>query len=715
MREWKLEDWTVESLASALTHMHKDNAIISIPTFQRGKKWDESERKAFIDSLQKGFPIGVMLFYETHENNKTTYVLVDGLQRSDCIKRYMSNPTDFFDNRNIPDEFCHKVLEILNVDTVSGNYGIVRSTLLKFIQNKGEFSVQFYDPACELYQHFYPDKAIPQLSELINTLDRFFQSWQKRHDELKLTNIPIIIYYGSRDNLSEIFHRINSKGTQLTQYELYAATWSQEVRFTVKNTDIVEFVIRKYDSYIHDGFTVYNYDPALMRSSRKLNAFEYLFGLSKFLVNKYSILAFEPKNAQPDSVNSLGFELVNACLNDSDKIEHLDQDINKMSDVNAFEAELCAAIDFVDDSIRQFTYFKGNQRSSRRMLHSKFQMLSMISSTFKAMHKSDDSKDSWEKIKNSLVKNLRSYYVYDILMDTWHSGSSKSLYSLSKRYFSELPVRSWRTALDRFFDKSMERKETQKIESPKNKEYIFLNCVYLQAFTAMDQLSISSFDVEHIATKEQMKKLIETCQGSGLPVSCVANLCYLPEYANRSKKGKNFYQDEKYRQRVSIPEIERKYSFTKEKDLEWMDLPYTNGADDFEYLRDAYTTFCTNRFAKMKYLFCESMGIDYHAMNAALAEEQIALNLDDSFTDISTSGFYDICLSRVQDMIQTPLIKVKRHTYKTPDNKKGYSIHVHQFPSFLERLPNKSLKIQPDMDKFATFQGDKTSAIFLRV
>lgn len=223
-------------------------------------------------------------------------------------------------------------------------------------------------------------------------------------------------------------------------------------------------------------------------------------------------------------------------------------------------------------------------------------------------------------------------------MDTWHSGGTKSLYSFSKRYFSELPVRSWRTALDGFFDKSMNRKETRKVESPKNKEYIFLNCVYLQAFTAMDQLSISSFDVEHIATKEQMKKLIEICQGSGLPISCIANLCYLPEYANRSKKGKNFYQDEKYRQRVSIPEIERKYSFTKEQDLEWMNMPYTNRAGDFDYLYKAYTDFCINRFSKMKRLFCESMGIDYQAMNAVLDEEQIALNLDNSFTENSTSG-----------------------------------------------------------------------------
>ena len=135
---------------------------------------------------------------------------------------------------------------------------------------------------------------------------------------------------------------------------------------------------------------------------------------------------------------------------------------------------------------------------------------------------------------------------------------------------SDIPPRAWRTALDGFFDKSMARTESKAIVNPKSEEYVILNCIYLSTFTAMDQLSIDRFDVEHIAPKEQMKKLIATCKGSGLPISCIANLCYLPEYANRSKRDKNFYQDTAYLQKVNIDEIERKYSFTTSDDLEWI-------------------------------------------------------------------------------------------------------------------------------------------------
>ena len=80
-----------------LQDMHKDNKKIVAPMFQRGKSWNKKQEKTFIDSLIKGYPVGTMLFYETFEVNKRTYILVDGLQRGNSIKKYMTNPTKFED------------------------------------------------------------------------------------------------------------------------------------------------------------------------------------------------------------------------------------------------------------------------------------------------------------------------------------------------------------------------------------------------------------------------------------------------------------------------------------------------------------------------------------------------------------------------------------------------------------------------------------------
>ena len=81
MASCTVENWTLESLSSALQDMNKDNKRIAVPMFQRGKRWSSQQQRTFIDSLIKGFPVGTMLFYETFEDGVQTYILVDGLQR----------------------------------------------------------------------------------------------------------------------------------------------------------------------------------------------------------------------------------------------------------------------------------------------------------------------------------------------------------------------------------------------------------------------------------------------------------------------------------------------------------------------------------------------------------------------------------------------------------------------------------------------------------
>ena len=99
-----IENWSLQDLSSALQDMHKDNKKIVVPMFQRGSgRWKKEQEKTFIDSLIKGYPVGTMLFYKTVEENIETYILVDGLQRGSCIRKYMNNPTEFFYDSSISD------------------------------------------------------------------------------------------------------------------------------------------------------------------------------------------------------------------------------------------------------------------------------------------------------------------------------------------------------------------------------------------------------------------------------------------------------------------------------------------------------------------------------------------------------------------------------------------------------------------------------------
>lgn len=474
------ENWTLEDLASALQNMNKDNKIIAVPMFQRGQRWNMNQRKVFIDSLIKGYPVGTMLFYETIENGQQTYILVDGLQRGNSIKMYMSNPTDFFYDSSISSEFCKSILSIVDSEFSEENCNKLRNLLTTFIKEQKTFkNLQYFEPAQRIASEFNAD-LLSCASKLIEVIGEFFKERQDLYDQIAMTVIPVIVYHGAEENLPEIFDRINSQGTPLDQYEVYAAAWPVKQRFKISNEKIVESAIKKYDSFIADGFTIHGYDREKMRQEKEVNAFEYLFGLSKYIVNTYDLLGFN-KSLSDDTVNPLGFELVNACLNDTDRIKILYKNIYEISDVDKFEEALYEAIKFVINSVSAIAYFKGNTHSDKiKIFHSKYQILSMISTTFKEMYGSGDytkKVDGWDDKKSLLRKNLRAYYVYDIITNYWSEGGTGKIHSAAKpnRYLQEIPPRMWKTALDGFFNNSMFRNESKQIANPRSEEYVILN------------------------------------------------------------------------------------------------------------------------------------------------------------------------------------------------------------------------------------------------
>lgn len=665
------ENWSIQDLSSALQDMHKDNKRIVVPMFQRGKRWNTEQEKVFIDSLIKGYPVGTMLFYETLEDNKKSYILVDGLQRGNSIKKYMTNPTAFFYDDSISDEFCSEIIKIIGAETQE-SYSVIRKILTNFIKEQKSFkNIQYYSVAKRIIDAF--NMGYEFIEKLIDTINTFFEVRQDLYNRVASTQIPVIVYTGEESNLPIIFDRINSKGTPLDQYEIYAAAWPVNEKYKINNSEVIEYIVKKYDSFVKDGYAIHGYSSEEMRITREVNAFEYLFGLGKYLVDKYDILRFQ-KNIADDVVNPIAFELINACLNDSDKIRQLYKNLQNI-DLNALENALCKAIDFVAGSISVVTKFKGNSRNTNKIFHSKYQILSMISTTFKEMYAHGEYTgftDSWAERKLIIEKNLFHYYVYDIITNYWSEGGTGKIHAAAKpnRYMNEIASRSWMVALDGFFERSMSRTETKKIRNPNSEEFVVLNCIYLKTFTAMDQLSIDRFDVEHIAPKEQMKKLIEICKGDGLPISCIANLCYLPERVNRSKKDKNFYQDMNYIEHVKLDEIEAKYSFTEESDLDWMDVPY-EAPEDFSVLKEYYTEYCTQRFDKIKYLFFDSLGIMYEDV-----KEETIFELPDRMISGKNASIQinDEYVEILKEKLDIELLKVGKSLYVTSDRKKGFLI-----------------------------------------
>ena len=168
------ENWSLQDLSSALQDMHKDNKRIVVPMFQRGKRWKKAQEQKFIDSLIKGYPVGTMLFYETYEDNKRTYILVDGLQRGNSIKKYMTNPTEFFYDDSISDEFCSSVLKLVHQSNEKELYAKIRGILTTFIKAQKTFkNLQYFSVAKQIADEF--SAGFEPIEQLIEVIKLFFE------------------------------------------------------------------------------------------------------------------------------------------------------------------------------------------------------------------------------------------------------------------------------------------------------------------------------------------------------------------------------------------------------------------------------------------------------------------------------------------------------------------------------------------------------------
>lgn len=634
------EFWSLKEIYESLSKGRNGKKKIVIPMFQRGKRWKADKEESFIDSLKKKYPIGTLLFYRTTKDDQEIYTLIDGLQRGTTIRKYLSSPTMFFKLDQIPNE----TLETIHTLSISqgGNIEIQKSKVDEILVNYVKSLKTFDDfEIAELFSLI--SKEMPLLSthlvEFTACLKPVISSIRDDYNSLSGVQIPAIVYTGPESTLPEIFERINSKGVALTEYEIYAASWPAQ-KFFVSNDKVIEKVLAKYDLLNDSDYELSGYNRNETRINKKLNAFEYVFGLSKWLQDEFESLGFY-KTLKADETNPFAFQLINACFNTSHgQIKDVYKIILKYSnDISKLEESIVSSINFVEKCIEPIVKFKGNTRSEKtKILHSQYQIMSLIAFVFRKKYNPDlTTQENWKESKVKLENNIWKYYVYDVLIKFWGEGGTGKIHTANSenRYFNEITKGQFANAIDNYNEDCLQSHEARNVRNPIDKDYVILNTIYLSTFTAMDQLSLDKFDVEHIATKDQMKSLIEKTNGTdiGLPISHIANLCYLPEDANRSKGSMNFYQDEGYLKKSSLTlgTIESKYSFTKKEDLDWMGLEYTNV--DFGGLDDYFKEFLQNRYKVIKQKFLIALGFT--------GEEGAVVESDDDLINNSSLVSFD--------------------------------------------------------------------------
>ena len=252
-----------------------------IPEFQRNFVWGKPQIIALFDSISKGYPIGSLLFWNTDQKYKTNdkigpyyvyakcneirYVL-DGFQRMSTLYGVLMDPSKFEKDNNNLKNFS------IFFDLQNKNFS--------YIKSKKDGNVLF-PQLYEIYDNrlLFDFCRLLDQQEHIDRLDKieYIESARNLHDILHKYKIPLVeITGGSIKSAVEIFSRVNSKGTDISEdYMISALNYNLQTEFLLSNS-ITKFL---------DKLSIYNFkklkrDTVLNCISNSLDSEKIYFDLS---------------------------------------------------------------------------------------------------------------------------------------------------------------------------------------------------------------------------------------------------------------------------------------------------------------------------------------------------------------------------------------------------------------------------------------------------
>ena len=618
---WKNEEFTAEQIKKNLA---PENEVFKIPSYQRGAVWSEKQELFLIDTIKRGLPFGTLLLYKDTHNN--TYQIIDGLQRSLSLCKFISNPAQFFNEDDINDnEAIKKIASYGNMEAL-----MIKNHLIDWVKREHHTmedveGMQFADFAYYLAQ--IDDAYSGKSKDIGDAIKPMLKRYQDICKLINSTNIPAIVYFGDPIYLPMIFERINSMGTKLSKYQIYAATWDKKFKLT-SNKKIVEANRDRYDNLLEGYGSIDDYDSAQFVTNMKLNAFELALGFGKVLSKNYPHLF--GKSEDYVDVPSIGFTLMSFCLGVKNKDlgdleSKLDDRIVKTGKLDLFFTRIFDTVKYIDSIVGKYSKFKLNSTKkdtdAGKPLHTEFQIVSIIGYVFLLKYAiiSTDSEDNvvdvqydmskeasaWTSRKDKFEKNVCKIYIMEALQKRWSGTGDAKMdgIMINQDYYSrEVSKDDFKRALDNWFlTMNDERNEREKIASPKEPESLFLAALYINIFNANSQLDKTKYDIEHLATQKYMKEMLkkEEYSGLALPISSIGNLCLLPQFVNRSKKEKTLYDDQVYLEKIkpmTLADIEKNYSFTCKEDLDWTN----NKTLDKDAFKKEYLKFTKKHFDSME-------------------------------------------------------------------------------------------------------------------
>lgn len=614
--------WSVTKLVQRV----KDREL-ELPPFQRAIVWKPDRKQDFITSLKNGYPFGTLLFAKDATGK---FGLIDGLQRTIALQEYQDSPTQYITNEDIR-KHRGLISEVLRASSLPEDQrdGLIQA-IRNWIRERKDFKASYGYSAFELALHilnkFEQPHEMDAVKKLNNILTPFLEELKEESDISKVL-IPVIVYTGPKENLPEIFENINSKGTSLNKYQIFAASWDK-YKIRIESDEIIDAIREKYQTWVDEGLGVWNYSEDTSTKifrEREFTIFEYLFGLSKCIITgkgkdkEYSRLFKKPKDkSDPDPI---GFTLCSACLGIKYKEmgEELPEELLKQLNISQrkFEEALFDSVDFVYSVLKRFIRYEfnmkyGRKKKNHRIYHNDYQIVSLISVAYRSKY--DDQlniKDSWNDARKRLERNLPYHYLYDILRKYW-----TGVKDFDRPYGNEISEKAWDSLLKQWFEENHVNRQEKSRGTMSDTDYLFLNYIYAHLMTiAKVDDPVTEFHFDHIIAVNVLENLIEKSNGPGVPINAITNLGLLPKKLNQNKKTLTIYEyyDKEIQKLTDPDEIEQLKAeieeaegliFTQREHLE----EFMNDVDETNY-EDLFHVFLTERFDILTRKFYELNGI----------------------------------------------------------------------------------------------------------
>lgn len=577
---------------------------IILPRFQRDLVWSDTQVVELADSLKKGIPFGTFLLA-----GEKPFKLLDGLQRANAITKIYQEPQKFFRKDQVPQEILDQIKDLLI------NYGAViseeqdeelRNAIANWVTSQKNTDPTDKFKALMLGKHLFPlfsvkvDGELPYKADEI--LSPLISGIVEEIENIGSIKIPCILYKGSDEHLPLIFEKINSTGTKLSRFQIFAANWVNDLLPKLKDEKIKRIVFEEYESRVEDGsITIEHFSESESDFlDQPLNLYEYLFGLGKVLEREFPNLFF-------NKGDSIGFTLTAACLQGGiRKISLLHKVIDNNFNFEGYKKALLDSIKIVFDELRPFICLKINKSKSNKkenptIFHSDYQIISFVAKVFSEKYdlKTFEINADWNT-KKGWIKNIPLHYLYDQIEDNWRGSGDKRIEDMltSNRYYMTISQAAWKKNLsDWFRDKEMTKNQSRRT-SIDSKDILFLNYIYTHVFSNYEIQANKQFHLEHLIPVKTLTSFLASGKNKndGLPISAVSNLCYLEAELNQKKGNKTIYEFIKDKpDQADIKTIEEKCTFTKESEMDFVDLR-TGKQDDgwetfyFEFLEKRFMT-----------------------------------------------------------------------------------------------------------------------------